>query len=249
MSSKLVRVFSDLHLEFGNFAVKKCIDICKSNPTKYTILAGDITNFSKKESIFIDFINELKLYTNKIIYILGNHEYYDLGHTKSTDVIDIYKKLSDTLNIYFLENNHLETDDFIFYGATLWSNVDENAYYRMNDKFSFNNISDIIDRHIYAKNNLENFINNYKSEKSLVVITHHMPSFKLIDPVYRKYGTFNSGFASELDYLIKNPVSYWIYGHTHKPNDTTINGVRLLCNPHGYPKELYSVNKYPDCTF
>ena len=47
----MIRIFSDLYLEFGLGAMKKCIDMCSKNPTKYIVLAGDITNL-KNEKLF-----------------------------------------------------------------------------------------------------------------------------------------------------------------------------------------------------
>lgn len=215
--------------------------------SKYTILAGDITNFKKKDYILTRLISQLKPHTDHIIYILGNHEYYELGQTKVSEVKDAYSTLSNKLGINLLENEHLETDDFIFYGATMWSKMTEHAYRRMSDQFSFTNKEELLDIHEDSKSKLERFITEYKSEKPLIVITHHLPSFTLIDKEYEKYKDLNSGFASELDHLIRDPISYWIYGHTHKSNDTIINNVRLLCNPLGYPG-IERAN-FKDCTF
>jgi predicted MPP superfamily phosphohydrolase len=244
----LLRIFSDLHLEFGLGPIKKCVDICFKNRSKYIILAGDITNFKQREQNLTKLITELKPFTDRIIYILGNHEYYELGKTKACEVKAIYGDLSKKLDIDFLENESLETDDFIFYGTTLWSKLNENAFSKMNDQFSFSSRQEVLDIHQESVNKLETFINEYKSDKQLVVITHHMPSFKLIDKEYEKFTSLNAGFASELDHLIRDPVSYWVFGHTHKPSNTVINGVKLICNPHGYPKERYARTDYPDCT-
>jgi Icc-related predicted phosphoesterase len=192
-------------------------------------------------------VSELKPLTDNIIYILGNHEYYGLENTKSSEVVNEYKYLSNKLGIHFLEDNYLETSDFIIYGTTLWSNLHESSYFRMNDKYSFNSQQEILDIHENSKNNLINFVTKYNSNKPLIVVTHHLPSFSLIDKQYEKYGLLNTGFASTLDFVIKFPVTHWIYGHTHKPNDTNINGVRMICNSHGYPG-AECVN-FKDCTF
>lgn len=244
----LVRIFSDLHLEFGLGPIKKCVDICSANRTKYTILAGDITNFKQREQNLTKLVSEIKPFTDKIIYILGNHEYYELGQTKASDVKNIYRNLSKKLNIDFLENDSLETEDFVFYGATLWSKLNDETFKRMNDQFSFNSIHEVLNIHEESKEKLSNFVDSYtRTDKKLVVITHHMPSFKLINKEYEKFANFHSGFASELDHLIKYPVSYWIFGHTHKPNNCVMNGVKILCNPHGYPgRECIN---FKDCTF
>ena len=231
----MIRIFSDLHLEFGIDIVKKCKNFCELKKVKYTILAGDITNFTNKSQDLSYLISEIRPYTDHIIYVLGNHEYYESKKSKINDVRDSYKSICNDLNITLLENEYLETDDFIFYGATMWTDITKIAFDRMNDKYSFESINELLDIHKESKSKLEEFVNEYKSKKPLVVITHHLPSFSLIDKEYEKYKDTNSGFASELDYLIKNPISYWIYGHTHMPNNSTINNVKLFCNPAGYP--------------
>jgi hypothetical protein len=73
----------------------------------------------------------------------------------------------------------------------------------------------------------------------MVVLTHHLPSFSLINEDFRKpqYADINRAFASEVDEFIADPVVFWAHGHSHRYNDTRINGVRVVCNPMGYPGE------------
>ena len=80
-----------------------------------------------------------------------------------------------------------------------------------------------------------------------IVITHHMPSFELIHKKYRNDPEMNVFFASNSDELIREPVNYWIYGHTHTKSTHTINGVKLMCNPKGYPSERSGYSN--ECTF
>ncbi len=239
----LVRVFSDLHLEFGIDQIKKCVDICKQNPTKYIILAGDITNFDRRQ-ILTKVVDCLKPYTEKIIYILGNHEYYTSASVNTDyEIIELYRKLCNELGIVLLENSDLETEDFIFYGATMWTSPTTEAFEMMNDR-CFHTQKEIINVHEKSVECLHNYLRNYSSEKQLIVITHHLPSFALIDRIYKRYENMNSGFASNLDHLIKYPVSYWVYGHTHSPSFRVLNGVKMICNPLGYKNEN---SEYNDC--
>ncbi len=248
----MIRIFSDLHLEFGIDVLKKCVDMCSGKRTKYLILAGDITNFTKKEKILTRLSVDLKDYTDNIIYVLGNHEYYGTKNHKGA--LNAYRILCNKLGIHLLENSSLETEDFVFYGSTMWTEPTVEAFYRMNDQYSFESRSDVIDLHEESVFQLNKFLLEYNTKhqrcrdngvvKPLVVITHHMPSFSLIDKKYQGYDSINTGFAGHLDEIIKNPVKYWIYAHTHSPNDTIMNGVRLICNPHGYKNE----NKiFKDC--
>lgn len=245
---KLVRVFSDLHLEFGIDGIIKCLNVCNEFSTKYTILAGDITNFSKSKTILTNFVGAIKPYTENIIYVLGNHEYYESHGKKVDEVKEHYQKLSNELGITLLENNSIETDDFVFYGCTMWTDPSLYAYSSMNDSNWFKSREEVSKLHHESKSKLTNFVNNYLSPKPLVVVTHHLPSFSLIDEQYKIYGDLNTGFASNLDDIIKNPIKYWVYGHTHTPNNRVINGVNLLCNSMGYPKESKR-RTFKDLTF
>lgn len=66
-----------------------------------------------------------------------------------------------------------------------------------------------------------------------MVVTHHAPSFQSIAPMYRQ-DSLTPAFASNLDYLMGEPICLWIHGHVHHSNDYEINGTRIVSNPRGY---------------
>lgn len=224
-------------MEFGMVGLEKCVSLCKNNPVKYLILAGDITNYTNKERHLEIVVNKLRPYHEHIIYVLGNHEYYKNKKLPADQVINEYKFICAKLGIYLLENEYLETDDSVFYGATMWSEFSDYAYRRTSDSFSFEKKEDINDLHKNSKHTLESFLETYKNPKKLYVITHYMPSFSLIDDKYKQNMDLNTAFASELDHIIKPNITAWIYGHTHSPKDMLVNGVQTICNPYGYPGE------------
>ena len=74
--------------------------------------------------------------------------------------------------------------------------------------------------------------------KKCIVITHHVPSFSLIDVKYKTQNMqlYNQWFYCNMDSLIEtqiDKIECWIYGHTHTPSDVKINGIPFLCNPIG----------------
>lgn len=75
-----------------------------------------------------------------------------------------------------------------------------------------------------------------------VVVTHFLPSRLSISERFKK-SPLNPAFASHLDALIKPPVSLWVHGHTHDRLDYQVNGVRVYCNPRGYPRERLKMQK------
>lgn len=74
--------------------------------------------------------------------------------------------------------------------------------------------------------------------KPLVVVTHHAPSFRSVNPNYSHNG-LDPGFASDLDDFIRaHPeIKVWVHGHTHKSFDYQIGETRIFANQHGYHHE------------
>jgi predicted MPP superfamily phosphohydrolase len=239
----MIRLLSDLHLEFNAFP--RVIERIGSSQVKYTILAGDITNNKCKEAHIPALARELKKHSEHVIYIAGNHEYYYNQNKTYQDLQQEYKALCDKAGIVWLENSAFATDNYTFYGTTLWSECNDAAYDAMNDKYAFSK-QDILKMHRDAVSKLDRFVTTYYDPKPLIVVSHHLPSYSLVSQKY-KTSPINSGFASNLDHLIRRPIYAWVHGHSHVPTDTVINGVLVKCNAHGYPREVPEI--YPDCKF
>ena len=77
----------------------------------------------------------------------------------------------------------------------------------------------------YDPNNQENKYDN------IIVLTHHAPSFLMLN----KKNDYSNCYASDCDDLFKNPVIYWISGHTHFCKSIVINDIQSLSNCMGYP--------------
>ena len=95
-----------------------------------------------------------------------------------------------------------------------------------------------------------------RGEESVVILTHHTPSFfgtsgpSFDTHPWRHHFELNSNdriwtnccFSSDLEYLFANynnkvgntNVKLWAYGHTHHNNDQIIYGTRIVSNQRGY---------------
>lgn len=65
----------------------------------------------------------------------------------------------------------------------------------------------------------------------IIVLTHHAPSFKMID----KRNDISDFYCSNIDddiKILKN-VRYWLSGHTHQVKETQIGNVICKSNCHG----------------
>jgi predicted phosphodiesterase len=216
---KTIQVISDVHTEFGLSPEKFRKLLVKAD---ITVLAGDIVNHAFKLKEYLEVAKE---FSPNIIFICGNHEYYK----KSTDA-EYRQVCLEVPGVHFIQRDRVCVEGIWFTGATLWSNISDFAGSIMNDPFD---VIEIRAKHMEDLGWLEENI-----EEGDVVVTHHLPSLKLIHDKY-KNSPFNSGFATDLDDLIdESKPKIWIAGHTHFPFDLMHNETtRLVVNPVGYPGE------------
>jgi DNA repair exonuclease SbcCD nuclease subunit len=225
-----IQYCSDLHLEFYNIVpeIEPCAPIL--------CLVGDIGYPSSK--IYEQFLISVNSKFQKVFIIAGNHEYYNDDTIEDTNEIikNIIQK-NNLSSITFLNNTCEYYMDYLFVGSTLWSHI-YNPTYTTNDINCIQNmtVDTYNDMHEISKKYLEEIILAHTND-NIIMLTHFLPSFSLIDEKYEQYSKYNQCFASHLTHLIKSPIKLWIYGHTHTKGDTIINNVRLVCNPIGYPDE------------
>lgn len=242
-----LRYISDIHLEFytAEKADKIILQIQSESDDDVLILAGDIGN-PRSES-YDKLMKHVEYIFKKTFVIAGNHEYYFSGKKGMEEMNDyMINYFNQFKNITFLDNTYELYNDYVFVGSTLWSKV-KNPQYKINDVHAIKNMSVAL----YNELNevciefLNMVMENYN--KNIIIITHHMPSQSLIDPIYLNgdIKNYNQWFYSDMDDFIlknKNSIVCWIYGHTHMPSVSNVYGVPMLCNPMGYPGENSDIN-------
>lgn len=239
---------SDTHFEwdvnlidYSTVINKKVADII--------ILAGDIAAGTKA----LPFILHLIRLGYKVVYILGNHEYYK--H-------DIYELQQEWRNIakniehlYFLENESVVIDGVEFIGSTLWTSLNtkdkseevdfyiKQAIKRNDDFFSIKNFSVTRMKDLFHDSweKVQKLIENPLSEKR-VFVCHYLPTEMSIHPAYKNSILQNYMFYTELsNYLVYSSLNLIIHGHTHSSFDYMLGNKRVICNPRGY-HDLKQVN-------
>ena len=234
-----IQYASDLHLEFAeNWRY------LKDNPMKVSgdilVLAGDIgylgdENYSRHP--FWDWASENY---KEVICCLGNHEFYkyfDLATLQDGYSLEI----RPNIHSYYNGVVHLGNTDIIL--STLWSKIPvEDAYYTEQCVTDFRRI--LYDNHLltHAEFNREHdrcftFIKKAVADSKAthrIVVTHHVPSFRMLCPKYL-CSRINGAFTVELEDYIKNSgIEYWIYGHSHYNIDVQIGQTRCVSNQFGY---------------
>lgn len=250
-NAKYLRVASDLHLECMAKSPTKTLEmiflpIHEKDSESILVLAGDISSIPEQ---LINFIAHIEGRFLSVVYVPGNHEFYNHD-------INVWKEQTaalfrdNTKNTYFALDNIQQEKilgiNFIF--GTLWAdggptNIDKIMVSRGLSDFRLianNNrgysVYDMVEINYRDRINIEEFLIKDTKEIPTVIVTHHLPSYKLCHP---RFGTdINGGFASNCDELItKYRPNLWIHGHTHDTMDTMIYSTRIVCNPYGYATE------------
>lgn len=231
---------TDLHLEFNT----KLVDFSQVIDKKYAdivVLTGDIAGSFYAE----DFIKHLLDLKYKVIYILGNHEFY--GFTIN-EIISGWQEIAKKYdNFYFLNNSSVVVDGIDFFGTTLWTDLGGRDWFSQSYTNDFEAIKNFDIKmwkflHNEAIYELNKWLENSNSDKK-VVLSHYLPSFKSIHERYLNMMEANLFFATELGNLIAySDIKLWFHGHTHESFDYFIFDKNIICNPYGY-HDINMVNK------
>lgn len=256
-----LRLLSDIHLELSKTPDRYMKQFIPSNISDdILILAGDIGNPTSK--IYKIFLTEISKYYAKVFIIAGNHEYYQryqrynsVTHTLNSrydttfrhsieDIDKIARSLTNELpNVHFLQRDVLIYQRVRFLGCTLWSTADPSLTKYMND---YEMIKDMTAEKSNDLNSqdvkwLEEQLKlNDETYDTTVVITHHLPSYKLISEKYTNH-PLNGFFANHLDELVEK-ADIWVCGHSHSAKTIEIGKCKCYINPVGYSGERTDYN-------
>jgi UDP-2,3-diacylglucosamine pyrophosphatase LpxH len=257
---KHIRYASDLHIESWRQAkIEKVVEHFlphdDDDKDSILVLAGDI---SSSVNQLVDFIAAVAPRFGHVIAIPGNHEFY--GYVLA-DYEDYWKavsaeRLKDITNVSYCANQEQATvvvlGNVRFVCSTLWADGGlskaerERVESSLFDFFHIKRVDcspftvhDMIGIHAKQRYSIEGILATPFDGKT-VVVTHHLPSLKLVssrfnDPV----NGINGGFASSLDDVLEgeNAPWLWIFGHTHDTIHRNIGKTQLVCNPCGYQRE------------
>ena len=265
-----ISLVSDVHLEFGD------LDFENDQGAEVLILGGDICvahDITQRDPYgimgpeyrsnrFHDFFQRCHARFPHVIYIVGNHEYYN------GDFATAFAHLKDVLgylpNLHVLEKESITIGDITFLCGTLWTDMnaeDPDTLYRirrhMNDfriiKDSRNPVhykdpegvfhtregrfspETSVEEHRAMLKFVEESITANPTAK-YVVVGHHSPSRSSTHPQYADQSMVNGAYSSDLDeFIMDHPqIKLWTHGHTHHEFDYMIGSCRVMCNPRGY---------------
>ena len=271
-----IKLVSDLHLEFSDCFINN------DEGADVLILGGDIciaqdlhdhpepANTADQAAIangtglgrrqltaqrFRDFFKRCSFQFPHVIYIMGNHEFYNGKFYAGIDYMR--EECAKYPNVYMLEQDMKIIDDVVFVGGTLWTNMNKRDPLTMhaiegmmndfriirNDQRNYAAMSalDVAIRHDKTLAYIEHIVHEHRNKKC-VVVGHHSPSFQSCHPMYGNDTLMNGGYHSDLsEFIMDHPqIKLWTHGHTHHPFDYVLGETRVVCNPRGYENDGYS---------
>lgn len=237
-----LQYLSDIHLEkYGN-ALRTTLDQLKPRAPNLALL-GDIG--CPFEDNYQDFLLTCARRYDHVYLVSGNHEYYGASIRATNRQINKVCELAPKKNLHFLQNTLVSSDPTSFdapliAGCTLWSEIDAktvphskdferiwSAYQRENHPTELRRRPLTLDEYLALHRRDVAWLKGVitKAERPLIVLTHHLPSYRMISPRFYSPSHHHDAFASNLYDLFQPPLVSWLCGHTHDNREILINNV------------------------
>jgi Icc-related predicted phosphoesterase len=232
-----IKHIDDLHMEcFRDHGIKLAHSI-NNNGARVLTLGGDITTpYNGYEPLLI-----LADKFEDIVYIFGNHDYWHSSGELAENGIREFIEKNKLTNLHFLKNEIVTIEGHRFLGTTMWIPWQINCLRLQNYMNDFKNIENA-KTWIYEENKVSTKWLEDNIQEEDIVMTHHLPSYDLIDPEYQE-DEMNIFYAERLTALIemKKP-KLWLHGHSHTSCDIQIGNTRCIRNPMGYGGVYNQIN-------
>jgi predicted phosphodiesterase len=240
------QLISDIHVEFPK--VRDFLPALSLEPkAPYLALLGDIGYPVKPnyQELLLEMAGKFKT----VFVLAGNHEYYKAEYYSTKQKIKEICALRD--NLIFMDKTSLLVDGVRVLGTTLWSYVPPekvlavanglNDYHQIYVKDPKTGESELL----CVEQSVEWFQDELQWLKEQIalakqngervaVFTHHAPLVRGTSHPRFDNSPINSGFSSDLEAMMGDPIDLWCFGHTHYSSDQVVKGTRVVSNQVGY---------------
>ena len=222
-------LMSDLHLDIGSQ-----LRVPIEDTEDVIVIAGDTSNGLQ----CLQYYAKLRKKGKTVIAVEGNHEHYSNAKQGRT---------MDQTKAAFLQScpSKNVVNGVPFVAACGWYTVHDDYYwsYYMNDRVNCaTDFIEVNNKAIEDAEYIEDELKRWRDEGLRgVVVTHMSPCTETLDPRFKGEPSNAFYWNHRLRYLISDypeQIAVWCHGHTHNKADTIVNGVRVVCNPRGYPNEV-----------
>lgn len=247
----LIRLASDLHLEWGNYSFVELGE----DKDSVLVLAGDLAAWKHpvgyERTMYL--MKEVSEQFRAVVMVCGNHEFYNRGDILTQrNLMRAAFNANSLSNVHLLENSSVVIDDVAFIGATLWTDYDNRNplvmatapnymadYHQIMCGNRFIKPIDLLGAHNESRKYIfEETVRQHQQGNKTVIVTHHAVTEQSVHEKY-KGDPYNSNFYSEMtnDIIDANPT-LMIHGHVHDPFNYMVQPdvcqTRVVANPRGY---------------
>lgn len=247
---------SDLHLAFEGF---EYLPVKCSDPDVNTlVLAGDIVEVellkqkdSQRDRV-VKYLQELNSNFSTVIYVMGNHEHYGNSFIHTAQNLRTQFARAELTNFVLLEQDTVEVEDAIFFGATMWTtfrngnpNIMNICQNYMNDytqihvgKAAYGDTlyltpetTAAVCRKTLVK--LKTFSETV-TDKKKVLVTHMAPCHLSLSEYYKTSQGNDAYYEDISEILLDSDIKVAVHGHIHEPVCYTVGDTYVVSNPRGY---------------
>jgi predicted phosphodiesterase len=245
---------SDLHLRGSNSERhRKALDFPET--ADVIILAGDISDGLRAALVPFELADRYP--SAHIIWIAGNHEFYNMNIDLQIERFRIACEGHD--RVHFLENDSVEISGVKFIGCTLWTDFAILGEPDVGMELAARSINDFVciqtrgDVAFTPRDAAHRFITSFayldeqlaiSDPARTVVVTHFPPGLETRNPNFPVDG-LTSYFQANVDLLLEDyEPAVWIFGHNHHSSDMQIGGTRVVSSQLGYQSEEGRIPEY-----
>lgn len=253
-------LISDLHIDYNNlvtmplgcnssFGFEK-----KLGEYDLVLIAGDTSGGYVYTDYYLKELRdtiEKEGYNTKVCVVGGNHLGYNFSivYPKNESITKLRNEFSQA-PVYFLENDFVDFGKYVVIGCCLYTDFSQNSEVIKNVKKCINDFRfvSVKDGHNIRLVTPQDYIKWYNEsvkyidkickkikDKKVIVLTHFMPTSKLISEKY-KGNDFNPFFATDLEEIMlkNNNIKLWACGHSHDKNECMVGNTLVTLEPYGY---------------
>ena len=245
-------LLSDLHLEFENVVIPEFQVVAP-----ILILAGDIGR-PDKPSLQTFLLAQCQKFEH-IFYVAGNHCFYGGEYEDRLQQLREFNNLDP--RIHFLQNDsYLLPNKVRILGTTLWSHVPEQTASKIGRSVNdYYQIKTLVEKNVESRNTrkkrrisvddtnewhaeqhawlLQETQKARENKEHVIIITHHAPIRRdTCSKEDEEFGLMDA-FVNDHDTDCVDPIRLWVYGHTHRSTDLSVNSTRVVSNQLGYASE------------
>lgn len=224
-------LISDMHVNHPQ--LKTPYELLEHN----VIVAGDTSNGLDG----LKFLHKLQNKGHRVFATLGNHEHY-LNMSKGRDLDATRFRFEDVFS------PRIDVDDVLSVVlVTGWYQISAPAMWfnYMNDgRYCADPVDPAMAAFLItqaAKGDCE-ALRGYLSDanRKYIVVTHTAPCLETLNPAFKDDFTNEWYWNPELGDILRefsDRILIWNHGHSHASMDEIVDGIRVVCNPRGYPRE------------